>query len=190
MNEHPSPKLWHRSQLNELTLDSERPDHPPFEKIAIGVDPPLRSCSEDPIGIVVVAKAAQHLVVIADFTGLMTMDAAYRAASKLAPQCVMVAEKLAANMVRTMMQHIDPEIRVSQVSVTRGIWHRAEKLSGMYAADMVQHLKHLSVLETEMCLLTPSGQLYGTMRRPERLDALTIAIEYLTAAPSSFIRNI
>lgn len=60
------------------------------------------------------------------------------------------------------------------VNATRGKVLRAEPVAALYEQGRVQHLKGLSELEAQMCLMSVNG--YQGSGSPDRVDALVWAL--------------
>jgi len=84
------------------------------------------------------------------------------------------------DMVRAVLQQIDPAIPLRTVHATRGKWLRAEPVAMMYQQGKVKHVDPpMESLEDEMCDFGMSGLSSGGS--PDRLDALVWAVTELTA---------
>lgn len=189
-----APGLWSMEQLLGITLEAPV-TIPPFEKVAIAVDPPSRWIEEElTVPIVVVGKEGGKLTVLADLTRTMhelsEVERTVVSATSKFTDATVAVDAMAYNMMKIILRHADPRIPVARVHVTRGIWPRAEKLASLYAEGSISHQQRFPELEEEMCLLRPDGRLEGFSRYPARIDALAIAVEYLTRPPIPSIRAI
>ena len=95
--------------------------------------------------------------------------------SRLKADLVVAEGNQGGDMVRAVLQQIDPAIPVRTVHATRGKWLRAEPVAMRYQQGEVKHVgPPLQALEDQMCDFGISGLSSGAS--PDRLDALVWAV--------------
>ena len=155
---------------------------PDFKRIVIGVDPAItHGPDSDETGIVVAGLSlSDHLYVIEDKTGSYTPN-------QWAHQIAMLYHKWGADrviaegnqggeMVRSLINNTDPDIKVDIVHATRGKITRAEPIAGLYEQHRVHHFGNMAKLEDQMTSFTGDGK----QESPNNLDAMVWALTGLT----------
>jgi phage terminase large subunit-like protein len=83
-------------------------------------------------------------------------------------------------MVEAVLRQVNPMLPIKQVHATQGKSTRAEPVAALYEQGRVSHGRGLDALESQMCLMTPSG--YEGSGSPDRVDALVWALTELMLA--------
>jgi phage terminase large subunit-like protein len=174
--------LWTR----DLIEASRVPKAPPLLRLVIGVDPPGSARpGSDACGIVAAGLAEGGTVyVLADATVQTLAPHGWASAvvalfSGLRADLVVAEGNQGGDMVRAVLQQIDPAIPVRIVHATRGKWLRAEPVAMRYQQGKVKHVDPpLEALEDQMCGFGINGLPSGAS--PDRLDALVWAVTDLT----------
>jgi phage terminase large subunit-like protein len=100
--------------------------------------------------------------------------------SRLNADALVAEVNQGGDMVRAVLEQIDPAIPLRTVHATRGKWLRAEPVAMLYQQGRVKHVDPpMESLEDEMCDFGLSGLSSGAS--PDRLDALVWAVTELTA---------
>jgi phage terminase large subunit-like protein len=100
--------------------------------------------------------------------------------SRLKADALVAEVNQGGDMVRAVLEQIDPAIPLRTVHATRGKWLRAEPVAMLYQQGRVKHVDPpMESLEDEMCDFGLSGLSSGAS--PDRLDALVWAVTELTA---------
>lgn len=174
--------LWKLAMIEEGRV-KEAPD---LVRVLIGVDPSVSGRDKadgerqgDECGIVALGRAAGgRRFVLGDYSVNASPDGWARAAVKaywLHRADVMVAEaNNGGEMVRMVIQGIDPRVNVVLVHATRGKYTRAEPCAADYERGDVSHVGIFRELEEEMTSWVPDGK----QPSPNRLDALVWAWTY------------
>jgi len=110
---------------------------------------------------------------------------------RLAADCIVAEVNLGGDMVRAVLEQVDPNAAVRSVRASRGKWLRAEPVAAMYAQGRVRHVGAFAALEDEMADFGLDGLSSG--RSPDRLDALVWAVTELAeraARPGPRVRSL
>ena len=75
------------------------------------------------------------------------------------------------DMVETIINNIDPNIKVVKVHASRGKFARAEPVAALYERGLIKHCDGLDELENEMCEYVP----LNSKKSPDRMDAMVWA---------------
>jgi phage terminase large subunit-like protein len=95
--------------------------------------------------------------------------------SRMKADLVVAEGNQGGDMVRAVLQQVDPAIPVRTVHATRGKWLRAEPVAMRYQQGKVKHVDPpLEALEDQMCDFGITG--LSSAASPDRLDALVWAI--------------
>ena len=173
--------LWTRAIIEAARV----PTAPPLPHLVIGVDPPGSARpGADACGIVAAGIADNGTIyVLADATvqGLAPhgwASAVVALFKRLRADLVVAEVNMGGEMVRAVLQQIDPAIPVRTMHATRGKWLRAEPVAMRYQQGGIKHVDPPMVaLEDEMCDFGINGISSG--RSPDRLDALVWAVTEL-----------
>lgn len=175
--------LWTRAGIESCRVDSA----PALKRIVVAVDPPASAKrGADACGIVAVGRADNGTIyVIADesVSGLTPQGWAVKAVAlwrRLQADALVAEVNQGGDMVKAVVNAVDPEIPVTPVHATRGKYLRANPVSQLYEQGRVKHVGAFPELEDEMCDFGLDGLSSG--RSPDRLDALVWAVSALTFA--------
>jgi phage terminase large subunit-like protein len=169
--------LWTRD-----LIEAARVAVPPLLRIVIGVDPPGSARpGADACGIVAAGIAENGTIyVLADATVQQLAPHGWASVvvalfSRMRADLVVAEGNQGGDMVRAVLQQIDPAIPVRTVHATRGKWLRAEPVAMRYQQGKVKHVDPpLEALEDQMCDFGITG--LSSAASPDRLDALVWAI--------------
>lgn len=176
--------LWKLAMIEDGRIAKGK--EPDMARVLIGVDPSVAGRDKadgerqgDECGIVALGRAGGgRRFVLGDYSVNASPDGWARAAVKaywLHRADVMVAEaNNGGEMVRMVIQGIDPRVNVVLVHATRGKYTRAEPCAADYERGDVSHVGIHRELEDEMTSWVPDGK----MPSPNRLDALVWAWTY------------
>jgi phage terminase large subunit-like protein len=180
-----------------LNIDANRVKKAPnLKRIVVSVDPSGNKGEEekrrkkkdgvgDDCGIVASGEDYDgHYYVLADLTASAKPDDWAKKACDLHEHLeanMIIAEKnFGGEMVRAVLKHANPRIKVKLVHASRGKAIRAEPISMLYEQNRVSHVGIFPKLEDEMTQWDPS-QKYS----PNRLDALVWGLTWLSKGRSS-----
>lgn len=164
--------LWTRRGLDEQRVDRA----PGLSRLLVGVDPSISSGEKaNETGIIVAGtSASMDGYVLEDWSAQGSPDqwarkvvAAYR---KHNADGVIAEANQGGEMVRMVLQSIEPNIPVKLVHASRGKYIRAEPISALYEQGRIHHVGTLPGLEDQMIAFTPDRATDGTS--PDRVDAL------------------
>ncbi len=170
--------LWSRAMIEHARVNQT----PMLTRIVVGVDPPVTSGPHaDECGLVVAGvDRNSKAYVLADRTIQGLGPAAWAArAVKLLHE--FEADRLVAEvnqggeLVRSVLEQIDPNVPLRMVRASRGKILRAEPIAALYERGRVAHVGVHAELEDQMCSFT--GATRGAS--PDRLDALVWALTEL-----------
>ncbi len=172
--------LWSRALLERCRVDAA----PGLQRIVVAVDPPATSTKRaDACGIVAAGLTDGGIVyVLADdsvngATPTMWANKAIALWRRLEADALVVEVNQGGDMVRTVINEIDPSVNVVPVRASRGKWLRAEPVAALYEQGRVKHVGAFAALEDEMCDFASSGLSHG--KSPDRLDAVVWAVASL-----------
>jgi phage terminase large subunit-like protein len=167
--------LWNRAIL-ELARVTE---HPPLERVVVGVDPSGSEQTECGIVVAGVARVGDvaHYYVVDDRSLAASPDARTRqavSAYKSWKADRLVGEKnYGGDMVEALVRTVDPDVSYRPVQASRGKLIRAEPVAGLAEQDRLHHVGSFGPLEDELCSYDGSGP------SPNRLDAMVFAVTEL-----------
>lgn len=178
--------LWSRALIEKSR--SQQPEQ--LQRIVIAVDPPATSGKKsDACGIVAAGRdGAGKCYVLRDATiqRATPIEWANRAIStfhELEADVIIAEVNQGGEMVKTVLQTVDPTVPVKSVYASRGKWLRAEPVALLYERGVVHHVGAFAQLEDQMCDFGANGLSSG--RSPDRLDALVWAIASLALQKNS-----
>lgn len=154
----------------------------------VAIDPTVASEPKDECGIIVVGSTAnadlhrRHAYVLEDATVMGSPEVWAQRAVEVARRykCPIVAEgNQGQELVRMVIQSIDPTIPVYLVNARQNKQTRAEPVSTAYQAGRVHHVGLLPELEQWMTTWLPGE----TKKSPDRIDALVWGIYALLIKP-------
>lgn len=180
--------LWTRAMIDYARLPTQVPD---FQRVVIAIDPSgtrgedangNNFADNDLIGMVAAARGVDgHCYVLEDYScDLSPAHWGLRAVHAFRTHAAdrVIAE---ANFGGAMVEHVikttDRTVPYKEVKASRGKVARAEPVSALYEQGKVHHLKSMTRLEDQMCLMTNEG--YEGEGSPDRVDALVWAVTEL-----------
>lgn len=177
--------LWLPSMLRYADEDHL----PDFDRIVVAVDPAgSANPRSDLTGIVVVAVAKKDYFVLADKSGKYSpggwAEMAHKMFETYSADAIVAEKNYGGDMVKHTLESVGLYPRVIPVDSRRGKTLRAEPIVGLYEKGLVEHVKGLGDLETEMTEWVPGP---GSPS-PNRVDALVHGITALVkgaARPAS-----
>lgn len=171
--------IWSRECLDAAWRAGQVFDMGAITRVVVGVDP---SGGGDDVGIVVVGKAGDLAIVLADCTVPATSPLAWatavgRACQTWKADCVVAEANYGGDMVASTLASGGVKTRVRMVVATRGKAVRAEPVAALYEQGNVLHREAFPLMEAEMTLTSPGG--YEGDGSPNRMDALVWAVTEL-----------
>jgi phage terminase large subunit-like protein len=155
-------------------------------RIVVAIDPSGAASAEDftrdEIGVIVAGKGSDdHAYVLAD----RSLRDSPQAWAKVAVQAyhefkadrIIAEQNFGGEMVRRVIQAVDPNVPISLISASRGKVVRAEPVAALYEQDKVHHVGRFPILEEQLCAFTTSG--YRGEGSPDHADALVWALSDL-----------
>lgn len=186
--------LWTSEILQKAHIDTV----PELDRIVVAVDPSVSSGSgSDECGIVVAGAQTKgpprdwRAYVLADCT-VQGVGPTGWANAAIAAMDLYGAERLVAEvnqggqLVEEVIRQVDPLVAYKGVHAARGKSARAEPVAALYEQGRVRHVRGLTALEEQMCLMTPRG--FEGQGSPDRMDALVWALHELMIAPAAQFR--
>lgn len=181
--------LWTTTSLATMQADVV----PELTRIVVAVDPPVSGHkASDDCGIIVagvVMKGPPQ-----EWRAYVLEDATVSAASPndWAKAAITAmhrhdADRLVAEvnqggaMVGQLIRSVDPMVPFKAVHASKGKVARAEPIAALYEQGRVRHVRGLSQLEDQMCLMTLNG--FEGKGSPDRVDALVWALHELMIEP-------
>lgn len=174
--------LWSRRSLDESRVDRA----PPLSRLVVGVDPAVTGGENaDETGIIVAGMSNDKQgYILEDWSARGTPDQwarkAVAAFRKHGADHIIAESNQGGEMVRMVLQSIEPNIPVRLVHASRGKYVRAEPISALYEQGRVHHVGTFPALEDQMIAFTPETA--GDRSRgisPDRVDALVWALTEL-----------
>jgi len=171
--------------FNRENIDNNRQDkHPPLRRIVIALDPSgTNKETSDECGICAVGMAGNNQIskfyVLADRSCRKDPNSWAKVAvnlyRELKADYIVAETNFGGDMVKSVINNIDPHIKVKAVHASRGKAIRAEPVSVLYEQNRVHHIGFFPKLEDEMCQWDPLDSSYS----PNRLDALVWGVTNL-----------
>ncbi len=179
--------LWTR-QLIEACRIEHVPD---MSRIIVAIDPPVTSgARSDSCGLIVAGlcedgQGRGHAVILQDGSGQgLTPEGWARRAISLCEQWdgdYLLAEvNQGEEMVRTILDAVEPGIPLQTVYATRSKKVRAEPVALLYEQGRVKHAGTFPELEDELCAIGSTN----LRKSPDRADALVWAVTRLLLSRS------
>jgi phage terminase large subunit-like protein len=167
--------LWTRAMIEA----AHRPAPHQYDRIVVGVDPSGSDGETgDSQGIIVAGRYGDEARVIEDCTVRLGPDgwgrACVSAYHRHKADRIVAERNYGGEMVRAVIQSIDPDVPVTLVTATRGKHVRAEPIAALYEQGRVSHSRDLAQLEDQMCAMTTTE--YTGEGSPDRLDAMVWAM--------------
>lgn len=170
----------------EAELDSDFWQSLPHR--VVGVDPSVSSTPNDECGIIVVGATGEKKLykrqayVLEDASILGSPDVWAKKVVEKARQykALVVAEKnQGGELVKMVIQAIDPRVPVVLVHASVGKFERAEPVGAAYERGAVHHVDWFTELESQLTGWAPNEG----MASPDRMDALVHAVTSLLITP-------
>ncbi len=173
--------LWRQQWIDRRRL----PHAPELERIVVGVDPAVTgNAGSDLTGIVTVGRSCDgHFFVLSD-ASLRGRPVEWSAMvnteyDRFRADRVVGEVNNGGELVETVLRRLNPNLSYRAVRATRGKIVRAEPVAALYEQGRVHHIGRFPELEEEMTGFTP-----GTVKSPDRVDALVWAITILSETPA------
>lgn len=174
--------LWVRRNLDENRVDKA----PPLKRIVVGVDPAATGNeNSNETGIIVCAiDALNRGFVLDDWSVRGSPDvwarrtvAAFR---RYEADKVIVEVNQGGDMVRSVLQSVDPNLPIEEVRASKGKYVRAEPVAALYEQGRICHVGAWADLEDQMTSFTPERAADRSDGfSPDRVDALVWAFSAL-----------
>lgn len=153
---------------------------PDLRRIVVAIDP-SGSIDGDEVGIVSAGvDAMSNYYILTDRTGnyrpLEWGTISVNELKSLSADAIVAERNYGGDMVKSNLLTIDSNIRVIEVTASRGKEVRAEPILSLYEQGKVFHAKGLHKLENEMLTWVP-----GVSKSPNRIDALVWALTELSS---------
>lgn len=164
--------LWTRRGLDE----NRRADVPKMRRILVAVDPAVTSGEDaDDHGIIVGGLGDDGRgYVLADGTCHGTPDRWARQAIALYDQyeadAIVVEVNQGGEMVAMTLRSVRKNIRIIEVTASRGKHVRAEPIAALYEQGKISHIGSFADLEDQMMMITTHG--FQGENSPDRADAM------------------
>lgn len=160
---------------------------PGLERVVVAVDPaPTSAEGSDLTGIVVAGKRDDAVWVKEDLSCRETPDAwariAIAAYYRHQADTLVVERNRGGDMVKALIQSIDPNVPVKEVQAMRGKYKRAEPVAALYEQDRVKHGPGLERLEKQLEKFTGEAG-----RRDDRVDTTCWAVHELLLGDVPFV---
>lgn len=180
--------LWTLDMIASARNTTESPEEVVnrMQRVVVAVDPSgaasMSDETSDEIGIVVAGKGADDYSVIADRSmkgsPVQWARTAVKAYHEFKADRIVAERNFGGEMVRSVIQNADANIRVDLVTASRGKAIRAEPIALLYERGEVHHVGILGHLEDQLIRMTPGG--YIGDGSPDRLDAAVWALTELS----------
>lgn len=200
--------LWTRAIIDAMRVYDPRkvqdPDWvigkkamPNLERVVVAVDPPTTSGEDaDECGIIVAGSVGSvedykaHGFVIDDCSsqGDTPREWAQKAVAayhKNGATCLVAESNQGGEMVSTVINAVDPNIKVKLVHASKGKYARAEPISAIYEQGRVHHVGTHATLEDQMTVFAIDG-LPDKKKSPDRVDALVYALDELLVSGETY----
>lgn len=157
-------------------------------RIVVAVDPAVTSGEDsDDTGIIVAARGRDgDGYVLDDLTCHLSPDGWARktkyAYDRWQADRVIAEANNGGELVKTVLNTVDPSMPVTLVHAARGKQTRAEPVAALYEQGRIHHVGIFAELEDQLCEWVP-----GQSESPDRLDALVWAITELIVGSSGTV---
>lgn len=151
------------------------------KKRVVVIDPAVsNNKNSDFTGIVVCALDVNNEgIVEADYTIKASpnewVNRAINAYHKHNANYILAEINQGGDLVKTMINNVDPSIRVETVHASVGKFARAEPVAALYEQGKVAHAEDLEELETQLCEFVA----FNAKESPDRLDCVVYGLTYL-----------
>lgn len=201
INMYAGTSLYRQEVLGEVLMDAEgalwnhelietyrKSDYPRLDRIVVGIDPSTSGKKgADEAGIVVAGLGVDKCgYVLEDLSDRLSPDAwaqrAVAAYERWSANCIIAESNQGGEMVRSVINNINPTIPVILIHAMVGKVARAEPVAALYERRQVYHAGVFPRLEDEMCMFVP-GELKDS---PNRVDALVYVLTELMVKKKFF----
>ena len=169
---------------NRLTLHNGRVEEAPeMGRIVVSVDPAISSEEgSNEHGIIVAGIGSDGRgYVLADVTTRggpsQWAERAIAAYDRFDADAIVIERNQGGDMCRHTLKTVRPNLKVVDVTATRGKHVRAEPIAALYTMGKISHVGAFPELEDQLCLFTAGG--YEGEGSPDRVDALVWAFTEL-----------
>jgi phage terminase large subunit-like protein len=160
-----------------------------YDKIVVAIDPAISvSKDSDETGLVVVAKAADEYFVLEDLSGKMHPDVwATKAIDRaLKYGCeIIVEDNQGGALTKKNLTDKNSYVRVKQIRAVTSKEDRLGSAAIFYERGQVTHIYDFKELESQMVSWVPPTPGHPQKESPDRADALSHAIRYLSGKRGS-----
>ena len=156
--------------------ENRQHDIPMLRRILVSVDPAISNTDQsDEHGIICGGIGEDNRGYIIDDVSMrgspqQWAERAVATYDKYEADAIVVERNQGGDMVRHTIKTVRPQIKIVEVTATRGKHVRAEPISALYATNQVSHIGSYPELEAQMCRMTSAG--YEGDGSPDRCDAL------------------
>ena len=171
--------IWDRQNIHDHRIA----DPPEMGRVLVSVDPAVSSeAGADEHGIIVAGLGDDRRGYVLDDVTCKGppqkwAERAVAAYDLHDADAVVLERNQGGDMVRHTLRTVRPNIKVVEVTATRGKHVRAEPVSALYHLGQISHAGSFPELEAQMCLMTAGG--YEGKGSPDRVDALVWAFTEL-----------
>jgi len=164
--------IWNMANIHE----NRRHEIPPLKRILVSVDPAISNTDHsDEHGIICGGIGEDNRGYIIDDVSMngspqQWAERAVATYDKYEADAIVVERNQGGDMVRHTIKTVRPQIKIVEVTATRGKHVRAEPISALYATNQVSHIGSYPELEAQMCRMTTAG--YEGDGSPDRCDAM------------------
>ena len=162
--------------FDQATIEANRiQEAPVLSRILVSIDPAISAeAHSDEHGIIVGGLGTDKRAYLLADRSLrggprQWARAAVAAYHEFDADGIVVERNQGGDMVAHTLRSEAPNIRIIEVTATKGKHVRAEPISALYSQNRVAHIGHLSELERQLCLFTAAG--YEGHGSPDRADA-------------------
>lgn len=175
--------LWTRDLVEQTRRVKAEGD---YSRVVVGVDPSATT-NGDEAGIITAGRVGtrdQGEGYVIDDSSIQGSPktwatAAVTAYYKHKADCIVAESNNGGEMVSTVIETVDPKVKVKLVHASRGKQTRAEPISSLYEHNRGHVIGSFPALEDEMCLWRPGED------SPNRLDGMVWAFTELLIDPET-----
>jgi phage terminase large subunit-like protein len=186
--------LWPRELIDRARVSERSPNVGAFNRIVVGVDPPVTAgATADACGIVVCGAEGETLYVLEDASvqGLSPEGWANRvaaAAVRWGATLVIAEANNGGAMVKSVIDAAEAPLKVRLVHASQGKSARAEPIALKFEAGRAFLAGEFRELEAELAGIVAGGGYEGPGRSPDRADAMVWAMTALSVTRSGVPR--
>jgi len=151
-----------------------------YDRVVVAIDPAITNNAEsDATGIAVCAKLEDHGYLLDDKTMNGSpnewVSVAIKAYYDNEADLIVYETNQGGDMVKSLINNADPNIRVVGVRAFKSKQSRAEPISALYEQNRIHHVGYLNELEDEIVDFDPTLM----QRSPNRLDSMVYGFSEL-----------